>query len=209
MGRGWRNRDSQRGRRSGFSTTPKRRILVVCEGKQTEPGYLKGFHQKHRSNVLVVEVVSASGNPMTMVEEAIRLRDAAIQRANREGDPFLAYEATWCVFDCDQHARIPEAIQKANGNSIRLAISNPCFELWLLLHFRDNPGQQLGNRMCELLREHVPKYSKRVRYSVYAHGYEQAVKRAQKIDQDATDANEEGRNPSTTVYLLTEEIRAG
>ena len=23
-----------------------------------------------------------------------------------------------------------------------LAISNPCFELWLLLHFQDNPGMQ-------------------------------------------------------------------
>ena len=29
-------------------------------------------------------------------------------------------------------------VASAGANGIRLAISNPCFELWLILHFQDH-----------------------------------------------------------------------
>jgi hypothetical protein len=38
--------------------------------------------------------------------------------------------------DVDEHPRLDEARVQAHDNDIRVAISNPCFELWLVLHFR-------------------------------------------------------------------------
>jgi hypothetical protein len=46
----------------------------------------------------------------------------------------------WCVFDVEwpqNHPHLREAVQLAKDNGIRLAVSNPCFELWLILHFED------------------------------------------------------------------------
>ncbi|MGH3940412.1 MAG: RloB family protein, partial [Pseudonocardiaceae bacterium] len=46
----------------------------------------------------------------------------------------------WCVFDVEwpkNHPNLKQAIQLARDHNIRLAISNPCFELWLILHFED------------------------------------------------------------------------
>jgi hypothetical protein len=41
----------------------------------------------------------------------------------------------WCVFDVEwprNHPGLLEAVQQAQANGIYLAISNPCFELWLM-----------------------------------------------------------------------------
>ena len=95
----------------------------------------------------------------------------------------------------------------ARDNGIHLAISNPCFELWLLLHFSDNPGMQDRATMKKKLQKHVPEYDKHVDYAIYAAGYSQAVARASKMDKDAEEAREPHRNPTTGVYELTELIR--
>ncbi len=95
----------------------------------------------------------------------------------------------------------------ARDNGIRLAISNPCFELWLLLHFRESPGMQDRARMKAMLTKHVPGYDKHVEYATYSAGYTQAVKRAERMDKAAEQAHESGRNPTTGVYKLTESIR--
>jgi hypothetical protein len=95
----------------------------------------------------------------------------------------------------------------ARDNGIELAISNPCFELWLLLHFRESPGMQNRRKLSEMLVKHVPGYDKDVNYAVYSNGYPHAVSRAEKIAKAAESAGESGRNPSTDVYKLTEIIR--
>ncbi len=46
----------------------------------------------------------------------------------------------WCVFDVEAaqpHPNLEPAVRLAEQNGIRLAISNPCFELWLILHHQD------------------------------------------------------------------------
>jgi len=46
----------------------------------------------------------------------------------------------WCVFDVEWPRNRPgliDAIERARQNNIRLAVSNPCFELWLILHYKN------------------------------------------------------------------------
>ncbi len=118
----------------------------------------------------------------------------------------MAYDAVWCVFDVDDHPQVADARQMARANGIELAISNPCFALWLLLHFRESPGMQPRDTMRRMLSRHVPGYDKRVEFTVYAEGYPQAVKRAEQMDKKAEEDGDSGRNPTTGVYRLTREI---
>ena len=43
----------------------------------------------------------------------------------------------WCVFDFDEHPNLSQAITEAAQSGIDVAVSNPCFELWLVLHLQD------------------------------------------------------------------------
>ena len=72
---------------------------------------------------------------MALVERAIRARAAEL-RDERRGRG-KASDEVWCMFDFDVHPQVPEAIELARRNEINMAASNPCVELWFLLHQRN------------------------------------------------------------------------
>jgi hypothetical protein len=200
-----RNRDRKQARRQPFRD-PRPVILIVCEG-DTEHDYFDGFWRAARNPRVTIHIPEEHGVPKTLVEIAKRLKNEAQSEAKRQGDDNLAFDSVWCVSDVDEHPNLPEARQMARDNGIELAISNPCFELWLLLHFRDNPGMQHRDNVRKMLVGYVPGYDKHVEYKTYADGYGQAVIRARRMDEAAESAIESGRNPTTGVYKLTELIR--
>jgi hypothetical protein len=199
-----RDRDRKPGRRTPFRE-PKPIILIVCEGKNTEPQYFDGFARDCRNSRVTIKIAPEHGVPKTLVEIAKKYKKEADAAAKR--DKNLAYDSVWCVFDVDNHPNLSDARQMAHDNGILLAISNPCIELWLILHFRESPGMQDRDRMRRLLRKHVPDYDKHVVYTTYSTGYEQAVMRAKRMDTSAEAEGDSGRNPTTGVYKLTELIR--
>ncbi len=201
-----RHRERRAGRRAPFRES-RPRILVVCEGEYTEPEYLEGFRKSCRNPRVQIEIAETHGVPRTLVVSAKKRKMDAEAEARREKDDNLRYDDVWCVFDVDDHPKISDAKQMARDNDIKLAISNPCFELWLLLHFRDNPGMQHRDQVRRLLKTYVPSYDKHVEYATYSAGYQQAVTRAERLDQDAIQSDEPGRNPTTSVHRLTEIIR--
>lgn len=201
-----RNRKRKPGRQKPFRD-PRPIILVVAEGEKTEKQYLEGFWKACRNPRVSIKVVDEQGVPMTLVRTAKQYKNEAEQEATSEKDPNLAFDSVWCVFDIDVHPDVGSAKEMARDNGIDLAISNPCFELWLLLHFRDNPGMQQHSKVPHMLAEHVPGYHKHVEYNTYSDGYPQAVNRAERMDCAAIEADEPGRNPTTGVYKLTELIR--
>ncbi len=139
--------------------------------------------------------------------EAARDRKRAAEIAARKHeDDNLAYDSVWCVFDIDEHPNVNDAKQMAAANGIKLAISNPCFELWLLLHFREPPGSEHRRRIQARLSEHVADYDKHIAIEVFLPHYPEAAKRAAKLDRLARQVNLPERNPTTGVYKLLEEI---
>jgi hypothetical protein len=201
-----RNRDRRPGRRPPFRD-PKPTILIVSEGERTEPEYLRGFAKAYRNSRVTIQIAPEHGVPRTLVETAKRRKKEAENEAAREKDDNLAFDSVWCVFDMDEHPQVGEAKEMARDNGIDLAISNPCFELWLLLHFRENPGMQDRAKMKTMLTKHVPEYDKHVEYATYSAGYQQAAARAKRMDEAAESDGDAGRNPTTGVYRLTELVR--
>jgi len=190
-------RNDLRRRRPGREPYP--RILIVCEGRKTEPEYFDALRRAER-RPLQLEIVAA-GSPKTVVERAVELQKEARLQAKR--DPFLAFDEVWCVFDIDEHPGVPDAKQQARDNRIELAISNPCFELWALLHFQDRQAHIERTKLRELCRVHIPGYEKRLPCADLLPHIDDAIRRAEELQRrDTPDGN-----PSTGVYRLVRSIR--
>ena len=101
--------------------------MVVTEGTSTEPGYLKMFKQLHGSESAALKVIPLGADPRAVVERAI---DETPLDPEPSGN-----DSVWAVFDRDDHERFNEAVDLARGNNIKTAVSNPCFELWGILHY--------------------------------------------------------------------------
>lgn len=203
-----RDRVRRPARRAAY-ITPKPRMLVVTEGKATEPEYLKGFVRDCHNPRVEIEVHDGVGVPKTLVEFAKQKKKSAWWQAQREKDANLAYDEVWCVFDIDQHPNVSNAKQMAKDSQIELAISNPCIELWLWLHFADAPGCIDRHVLQKSMKKHIQQYDKHVNYADYKAGYESAAARAKALDHLADSVGDLGRNPTTGMWRLTESIRSG
>lgn len=200
-----RNR-SRRAARRLDTIEARQRILVLCEGKRTEPEYIQGFKNWCRNPLVDVVTLGAEGVPLTLVASAREHRQQALEAAKREKDENLSYDQVWCVFDRDEHPYFNDAIKMAQDNGLDLAVSNPSVELWLLLHFRENPGAQHRAKLRHMLAKYVPEYDKAVHFGDYMQGYPLARRRAAKLEEHCQQDAEPFRNPSTGMYLLTEQI---
>jgi RloB-like protein len=205
------DRPRRPGRREPFRD-PRPTVLVVCEGSETEKQYLEKFALHHKNARIKVEVANETGVPFSLVEFAKKYKREIEKKAKRQMDQNIAYDSVWCVFDVDEHPRIPDAKIMAAAHDINLAISNPCFELWLILHLRESPGMQHRHHMQDFLETLDPGYDKDVKhidFRRYVPGYEQAVRRAGRLDALALEVGTPGHNPTTNVYELTELILKG
>jgi hypothetical protein len=192
--------------RRAATRSPKRRLLLVCEGRVTEPEYFRGFERWVRNSTVEIVFADDHGVPLTLVEQADRRNQQANERATRERDSYLRYDEVWCVFDVDEHPKLNEAVQLAQARGIELAVSNPCFELWLLLHFRESPGARHRHDLQRMLAEFLPKYDKHLDFAMLEAGVPDATRRAKRLDQDAEEEDEPGRSPTTGVYRLADSI---
>lgn len=188
---------------------PKRRILIVCEGELTEPGYFRALQHALRNRRVHVEVARDHGVPMTIVDLAARLRDQAKEEARRQRDENLLWDEVWGVFDVDEHPHIEAACRFAERNGILIAVSNPCFELWALLHFQDQRAHIERHRVRAALQQFMPGYDKDLDFVRMHPGYDAAVRRAVELAREAAHHGAPARNPTTGVVRLTESIRTG
>jgi hypothetical protein len=182
---------------------PKKRFLIVCEGKVTEREYFD--HTGHLFRHVILEI-SPGGDPKSLVERAIEKKKDSEEKAKKDANEL--YDQIWCVCDVDEHPRLPDARQQARDNKIKMAVSNPCFELWALLHFQDQNAHIGRAKVRALCKEHMPGYHKRLPCELLLPLYSDALRRSTELDRRYTADSREGANPSTGVYKLTEEIRS-
>ena len=144
--------------------------------------------------------------PLTLVNAAAEART----RTSREQGEV---DEVWCLFDVEwprNHPDLPEAKARADRSDVRLAISNPCFELWLALHFEDHTAP-LDNRAARnLLRDHDKSSGKGLDGSEYMPRRADAAQRARALTaKHAGDGTEfPNDNPSSGMYLFLEAIES-
>lgn len=172
-------------------------VLVVCGARNTEPAYLKGLLASVDNRAVDVKIKVCDKDPVSVVRHTVTERDKA-------GDH---YQQAWCVLDVDDFAHLDEALRLAETENVEVALSNPCFELWLLLHFRDHQAAITGYQQAKshLVRHH-PNYSKAAREFAFAHyrgRWQYAVERARKLAKQGEEAKV---NPSSGMWRLVRKI---
>lgn len=192
-------------RRRAPKIDQRSRFVILCEGELTEPHYLKAFARL--PNVRAVATLDIRGlgyEPRRLVEEAREVR----RQEGRQGSGSTQY---WCVFDVEapkQHHRLLEAVQMAHDNDIHVAVSNPCFELWLLLHYVDRESW-LDNGACRTLRHKQDgSQGKSLDSAVYMQRLTEAMQRSRRLEVLHERAGRElpNNNPSSSVHRLLQAI---
>ena len=165
----------------------KPNFFVFCEG-ETEIAYVKFLRSLYRAPI---QVIPKKGKSNISEEYIERSKNEYVR--TEQDKVFLMY-------DLDVDGML-EHLQ--NITNAELLVSNPCIELWFLLHYKEQKSELTSDK-CILKYQKVSKgYKKGVlseeEKNVFAENRELAVVRARKLA--------EYQNPSTTVYKLLEMLK--
>jgi hypothetical protein len=177
-----------------------RLIVVATEGQETEKVYFSGF-QSPRLHIHVVACEDGKSAPQHVLERLARFKSDY----ELAGDDQL-----WLVVDVDRwrDRTLSEVAAECNRSRINLAVSNPCFELWVALHLPNPPPD---NATCDELVAHLRRELGSYRKSNFdvtrvLQGLDTAIARARTALDGTTDRWPQ--RMGTSVYKLAEQIRA-
>lgn len=153
-------------------------------------------------------ILDARGaGPLQLVQHAIETQRADTRDARRGKG--RAYDEIWCVFDVDEHVNLATARDLARRHDIRLALSNPCIELWFLLHF-ENQTAHLERDVAQARSKNLLGCGKTLSEAALEALDERvgdACDRAQNLDRKHEgDGSPPGSNPSSRVWKLVGSI---
>lgn len=215
-----RSRNSlMRERREAFRDA--RLIVIASEGKDTERIYFKALAKEYTNLRVHVHILERSEN-----EQNNSSPEHVLQQLNDYKSKYdlKADDELWLVVDKDRwtEAMLSHVATECSQEvAMHMALSNPCFELWLLLHMEDaaslSPEEQeqwMKNRrksknadpyLKVRLRQKMGSYheSSYDALTLIAH-IEDAIERARALDKNPTD-----RWPQTLgtrVYLLAKSV---
>ena len=208
-----------RERREAFRDA--RLIVIASEGKDTERIYFKALAKEYTNPCVHVHILGRSE-----AEQNNSSPEHVLKQLNnyKEQYELEADDELWLVIDKDRwtEAMLSRvATECAQDDFMHMALSNPCFELWLLLPIEDAPSLTPEEQMLWMenrrksknanpylklrLRQKIGSYHESAydALSLIAH-VEDAIERAKTLDKNPTD-----RWPQTLgtrVYLLAESV---
>ena len=194
-------------RRGGRSREPRRVIRIYSEGSVTEYEYLRYWERK--SDGVVLDWAGVGMTPLSLVNRAREAAKKNRRTARRHGTP--DFDEVWCVFDVDEHPNLNQAVFEARQSGISVAVTNPCFELWLVLHCQDQTApidrreaQKLASQLDLIQRKNISTTA----WPVLEEHYEEAKQRAMHLDRLHKGNNSPPRhNPTTNIWQLVDRIR--
>ncbi len=174
-------------------------FIIATEGRHTESQYFHTFH----STKIKVEVLSTG-------EDCRSAPQYVLDRLNefKERYDLGAEDELWLVTDVDRWGRdnLSSVCREAKQKDYGLAISNPCFEVWLCLHLQDldpndKTSQQFKSRLREILGSHN---ASNLDLEKFKHKINEAMARSKSLHQESQQhwPNQIG----THVHQLVESI---
>jgi hypothetical protein len=187
---------------------PRRLILILCEGSETERNYFIALRQAYQEPLRVAGVqvkVIPGGEDCT---DPGNLLASAKDESKKHDIDTNAGDRVWCVFDMEKRSyeSLKTDITTAQNRGLYFAISNPAFEYWYLLHFvrTDRPFADASELINEL-RKHLPHYNKNMAaFQCLGAQTSRALKNAEELHKQNGWSN--CPNPSTGVDALVREI---
>lgn len=208
-------RDAANFARKGPSRKGKDRILIVCEGAETEPNYFEALRVDLGVRSADVRICGkeCGTDPMSVVQYALELF---------KEDP--TFDKIFCVFDKEgtpeRELKYKQACnildnKKLKKCEISYIRSVPSFEYWYILHFRytcapfvAERNKSCGDVVVSTLKKEIPNYDKSDRkiFELLKPKLETAKSNAMKAIA-AAEANQTD-NPMTEAHLLVAALEA-
>ncbi|WP_437766193.1 RloB family protein [Sorangium sp. So ce764] len=138
-----------------------RLFIVATEGAVTEPQYFRGLQERGIVDRLRVKIEVLP----TPADEGTSAPRHVLDRLSEVSSRYnlIKDDERWLVIDADRvwERHLPQVAREALQKGFFVAVSRPCFELWLLLHVSDDVGSVRTCDDCSrALRAHLGGYSK-------------------------------------------------
>lgn len=204
------NRAREKFSRRKQTRSQRTTILIVCEDSLLAPDYFRAM--KKDLGLTSVEIVGsdkAGTDPEYIVEHAKqRLKEAS-----------GGIEKAYCVFDGEGKAdnsrarRYINAIHSINTSETKGIVdasSQPCFEIWILLHYIMTTADFKDcNGVGKAIKGHLKTYSKKTftgekLYFELKEKTISAIRNAKSLK--AQNKSNDRANPATNIHLLVEEL---
>lgn len=176
-----------------------RLFIIATEGRKTEKQYFSMFGNR-RCQVKVITNEDNKSAPAHILEQLKRFKKEFQLKEDDE---------LWLMVDVDRWGdkNLADVTSKAEQRKFQLAVSNPCFEVWLYLHHGDLDHQPIKAKdMKQKLKKLLGGYnSSNLDPIKFEKHIENAITKAK-----ALDTNPEERWPSKTgthVYKVVEKVK--
>lgn len=176
----------------------RKTAVILCEGKKSEPEYLKAFARLHGITTLTI--------PENHKTDAKKLVLDAMKRLKKRDAPDFVI----VVVDHDgKDAIFNDAFNEAKNNKhygkkLFFTPSYPCFETWLLFHYEYTTGPLNNKEALKKVKKHNPNYDKTSALIMddIVELYEEAIKNSKKVSEHLEGL--QTLNPSTEMHELVE-----
>jgi len=136
---------------------PKIRFTLFCEGRNTEPQYFRALRSHYNNSLISIRIENTGRVPITLARTALDFVVTATRKGKRK-NLFEEHDQVWIVVDRDEHERFDEAVKLCETNGISVARSNPCFEVWLILHMVDYDRQDASKRVKRIFHAKLSEH---------------------------------------------------
>jgi hypothetical protein len=178
---------------------PQPRILILCEDKKSCRTYLQEAAQHFRCHADVEIAHIGKTDPRGIVAKA--------------KSRCIDYNAVYCAIDRDAHETFDEAVSNAaKPPTVTVIQSHPCYEFWLLLHFRKTRSpfapsgtHSAADNATRILREEegMSTYAKGNSEGLFGDLLNRLPGARTRAEQVLVEAHAEGNmNPSTRLHEL-------
>ncbi len=186
----------------------KKHILIALEDTKSSRFYIKDLLKDKNIIPHIIFAKHIGTDPRSVLK--------AIEQFEKE-NPDIKYDKAWLVIDRDSFSKnnFKGTLETARKKEICVAYSNECYELWLLLHFKDVTSYKTREAIRRELNEEFQKnfglkYEKSEKhvYGMLIDKQDKAIQRAKKLIENIISIDGQldpyNNNPSTKIYLLIE-----
>ncbi len=120
------------------NTIEKEKIIVLAfEGNDTERIYFEELKEsvKFNDELIYLHLLKRAKSDTNSAPKHVFNK---LKREAKNEYNFAKNDELWMIIDTDRWRNIPEIMQACNDlKNMFVAVSNPCFEFWLLLHIKN------------------------------------------------------------------------
>jgi hypothetical protein len=203
--------------RKGETLDQRKLVILACEGEKTEVNYFRSVFEelkqkKQLASGSCVIAKHSHTNPTGVLSDLLNHK-------TEFGGTYKDFQHRWIVIDRDPERTnggghtvedFQSAINQSSKHKVNVAWSNPCFELWILLHYdlressidRDDFSSKLRDRLGREYSKNDTEIFNTIRSRL-----DVALRNSRTLYDRSKGKQPHENNPCTTIFQLIESVQ--